>query len=122
MDFQLSDEQQLFQATIREFADKEIRPVAREWEAEGRYPHEIVEKMAEMGLFGLTIPEAYGGLDVDMVSFAIVFEELARAWMGIGGIIGSHSLAAFMIAQHGTEDQKAKHLPALATGERRTSM
>ncbi len=122
MDFQLSDEQQLFQATIREFADKEIRPVAREWEAEGRYPHEIVDKMKELGLFGLTVPEEYGGLAVDMVSFSIVFEELARAWMGVAGILGSHSLAAHMIAQHGTEEQKRRHLPALATGERRTAI
>ncbi len=122
MDFELSSEQKLFRDTLRDFADREIRPVARQWEAEGRYPHEIVDQMKEMGLFGLTVPVEYGGLALDMVSFTLVFEELARAWMGIGGILGSHSLATFMIAQHGTDEQKRRYLPDLATGKRRTAI
>ena len=72
--------------------------------------------MKAMGLFGITIPEEYGGLGVDPVSFALVFEEIARGWMGIAGILGSHSLACRMIAMHGTEEQKARYLPELATG------
>lgn len=122
MDFELSDDQKLFRDTIRDFADRQIRPVARQWEEEGRYPHEIVDQMKEMGLFGITVPAEFGGVDLDMVSFTLVFEELARAWMGIGGILGSHSLATFMIAQHGTEEQKQRHLPDLATGKRRTAI
>jgi len=122
MDFELSDEHKLFRSTLREFVDKEIRPVAREWEHEGRYPTEIVETMKTMGLFGITIPDEFGGMDVDMVSLAIVFEELSRGWMGVAGILGSHSLAAWMISTHGTEEQKHRFLPELATGERRTAI
>ncbi len=122
MDFELSEEHLLFRSTLREFVDKEIRPVAREWEHEGRYPTEIVEKMKTIGLFGMTIPEEYGGMNVDMVSLAIVFEELSRGWMGIAGILGSHSLAAWMIATHGTDEQKHRYLPELATGQRRTAI
>jgi alkylation response protein AidB-like acyl-CoA dehydrogenase len=122
MDFELSDEQALFRDTIRRFVDAEVRPVAREWEAAGRYPHEIVEGMRDLGLFGVTIPESYGGLALDLVSLTIVFEELARGWMGIAGILGSHSLAAWMIDRHGTDDQRDRHLPDLAAGRRRTAI
>jgi alkylation response protein AidB-like acyl-CoA dehydrogenase len=122
MDFELTDDQREFKALLRTFVDKEIVPVAREWEHAGRYPTEIVDGMKEMGLFGITVPEQYGGLDLDPVSFALVFEELARGWMGIAGILGSHSLACRLIAMHGTEEQKGAYLPALATGERRTGI
>ncbi|MFI6257882.1 acyl-CoA dehydrogenase family protein [Micromonospora zamorensis] len=122
MDFTLTEEQQDFHALLRTFVDREIIPVAREWEQTGRYPTEIVRGMAEMGLFGITVPEQYGGLDLDPVSFALVFEELARGWMGIAGILGSHSLACRMIAIHGTEEQKQAYLPDLATGARRSGI
>lgn len=122
MDFTLTEEQQDFRALLRTFVDREIIPVARDWEQTGRYPTEIVRGMAEMGLFGITVPEQYGGLDLDPVSFALVFEELARGWMGIAGILGSHSLACRMIAIHGTEEQKQAYLPDLATGARRTGI
>jgi alkylation response protein AidB-like acyl-CoA dehydrogenase len=122
MDFELSDEQRLLRDTIRSFVDEQIRPVAREMEAEGQYPDEIVATMADMGLFGLLVPEEYGGLAADMVSLAVVFEEISRGWMGVAGIIGSHSLSCWMIAQFGTDDQKQAHLPALASGERRTGI
>ncbi len=89
MDFELNDEQRMFRDTLRSFVEKEIIPVASEWEREDRYPTEIVETMKAMGLFGITIPEEYGGLGVDMVSFALVFEEIARGWMGVAGILGS---------------------------------
>lgn len=122
MDFQLNEDQREFQALLRAFVDKEIIPVAREWEQTGRYPTEIVKGMADMGLFGITVPEEYGGLDLDPVSFALVFEEIARGWMGIAGILGSHSLSCRLIAMHGTEDQKQRYLPDLATGKRRTGI
>jgi alkylation response protein AidB-like acyl-CoA dehydrogenase len=122
MDFELNEDQRDFQRTMREFVDKEIKPVANEMERSGEYPTEIVEKFKEMGLFGMTIPEQYGGLDLDAVSFAIVFEEIARGWMGVAGVLGSHSLSCWMIAKFGTEQQKDRYLPALATGERRTGI
>ena len=122
MDFTLNEEQAAFKAVLRDFVEKEIKPVANEWERSGRYPTEIVKGLADMGLFGMTIPEEYGGLQMDMVSFALVFEELARGWMGIAGILGSHSLSCWMIAKHGTEEQKQKYLPELATGKRRTGI
>ena len=122
MDFELSDEQRLLRDTIRSFVDAQIRPVAREWEESGRYPEEIVATMREMGLFGLLVPEEYGGMAADMVSLAVVFEEISRGWMGVAGIIGSHSLSCWMIAAYGTAEQKSAHLPALATGERRTGI
>ncbi|WTW96271.1 acyl-CoA dehydrogenase family protein [Streptomycetaceae bacterium NBC_01309] len=122
MDFELNDEQRLFQRTLREFVRKEIDPVAAEWERTGRYPTEIVETMRTLGLFGLTVPEEYGGLAVDMVSFALVFEEISRGWMGVAGILGSHSLACWMIARHGTEEQRKRYLPKLAAGEWRSGI
>jgi len=122
MDFALTQEQQDFKATLRAFVEKEIIPVAREWEQSGRYPAEIVDGLKEMGLFGITVPEEYGGLDLDPVSFALVFEELARGWMGVAGVLGSHSLSCRMIAMHGTEDQRQRFLPALAEGTRRTGL
>jgi alkylation response protein AidB-like acyl-CoA dehydrogenase len=122
MDFELSDEHKAFRDSIRSFVDKEIRPVAREWEKEGRYPTEIVETMKRLGLFGMTVPEEYGGLGLDLVSMSLVFEEISKAWMGIAGILGSHSLSCWMLAKHGTEEQKQRYLPAFATGERRTGI
>lgn len=122
MDFELNEDQRAFRSLLREFVDEQIVPVAREWEHEGRYPTEIVGRMKDMGLFGITIPEEYGGLDLDPVSFALVFEEIARGWMGIAGILGSHSLACRMIAMRGTDEQKARYLPDLATGRRRTGI
>lgn len=122
MDFDLSDEQRLLRDTIRSFVDDQIRPVAREWEESGRYPDEIVATMANMGLFGLLVPEQYGGMAADMVSLAVVFEEISRGWMGVAGIIGSHSLSCWMIARFGTDEQKDAYLPGLASGQRRTGI
>ncbi|WP_061300355.1 acyl-CoA dehydrogenase family protein [Herbidospora cretacea] len=122
MNFDLTEEQRLFRRTLREFVDNEIVPVAAEWERSGRYPAEIVESFKELGLFGMTIPEVHGGLALDRVSFALVFEEIARGWMGVAGILGSHSLATWMVAQYGTAEQKEEFLPGWASGERRTGI
>ena len=123
MDFDLSEEQQAFRDTLRRFVDRAIKPVAREWEQSGRYPTEIVEEMRTLGLFGITIPVADGGLGLTLVDLALVFEEISRGWMGIAGILGSHTLASAMIARHGTEpEQRARYLPELATGARRTGI
>ncbi|MDE0234193.1 MAG: acyl-CoA dehydrogenase family protein [bacterium] len=122
MDFDLSPEHQLFRQTLRRFVDSEIRPVVKEWEQAGRYPTEIVDSMKEMGLFGITIPEEYGGMGADFVSMALVFEEISRGWMGIAGILGSHSLSCFILARYGTESQRLRYLPDLASGKRRTGI
>ena len=122
MDFQLSEEHLALRETLRTFVDREIRPVAREWEQSGRYPGEIVEGLRDLGLFGLTVPEEHGGLELDLVSMALVFEELSRGWMGVAGVLGTHSLSCRMIAHHGTPEQREAYLPAFATGERRTGL
>lgn len=120
--FELSEEQNDFKKSLRTFVDREIIPVAREMEATGEYPSDIIDGLKEMGLFGLTIPEDYDGLAIDPVSFGIVFEELARGWMGVAGVLGSHTMAAKMIAEHGTAEQKSTYLSALASGTRRTAL
>ncbi len=122
MDFELSPEQRLFRETVRAFADGEILPVAQAMEASGEYPAQIVAKMRQMGLFGLTVPEEFGGMAADLVSYALAFEEISRAWMGVAGILGSHSLSCWMIARYGTPDQRREHLPDLASGTRRTGI
>ena len=122
MDFELDEQQQDFRRALREFVDKEIVPVASEWERSGRSPTEIVDHLKAMGLFGMTTPEEYGGLSLDMVSFALVYVEIARGWMGIAGILGSHNLSCWMIAHHGTDEQKTRFLPALASGQFRTGI
>ncbi len=122
MDFELNEEQQMFQDVLRQFVQTEIKPVAREMEQSGQYPTEIVAKMAELGLFGITVGAEYGGLDLDTVSMSLVFEEISMGWMGIAGILGSHSLSCRMITNHGTDAQKRRWLPELATGERRTAI
>lgn len=122
MDFTFDEQQTAFRKALRTFVDKEIVPVASEWERSGRYPTEIVDHMKAMGLFGITTPEEYGGIDLDKVSFTLVYEELARGWMGIAGIVGSHNLSCWMIAKHGTEEQKQSFLPKLSAGEWRTGV
>jgi alkylation response protein AidB-like acyl-CoA dehydrogenase len=122
VDIELTEEQKAFRATVRAFVEKSIKPVARDWEHSGRYPTELVDEMKRMGLFGMLVPEAYGGIAIDAVSYAIVFEEISRGWMGVAGILGSHSLATLLLAKFGTEEQKREWLPALASGERRSGI
>jgi alkylation response protein AidB-like acyl-CoA dehydrogenase len=122
MNFELSEAQAALRDLMRDFAQKTITPVAREWELAGRYPEEIVEEMKAMGLFGMLVPEQYGGIAIDAVSYAIVFEEISKAWMGVAGILGSHSLATLMLARYGTPAQQARWLPELATGKRRSGI
>lgn len=122
MDFQLSDEQAAFRDLIRTFAQRSIAPVARDWEHSGRYPTEIVEEMKTMGLFGMLVPEEYGGIGIDAVSYSIVFEEISKAWMGVAGVLGSHSMATRVLATAGTGEQKARWLPGMASGEIRSGL
>ena len=106
-------------ATVRQFVDKEIIPNAQELEHADAYPHAIVEQMKQMGLFGLMIPVEYGGLGESLLTYALCVEELARGWMSVSGVINTHFIVAYMIRQHGTEEQKQRFLPRMATGETR---
>ncbi|AXI80006.1 acyl-CoA dehydrogenase family protein [Peterkaempfera bronchialis] len=104
-------------ATVRDFVDKEIIPVATELEHRDEYPEQIVEGMKQLGLFGLTIPEEYGGLGESLLTYALVVEEIARGWMSVSGIVNTHFIVAHMIGAHGTQEQKDYFLPRMATGE-----
>jgi alkylation response protein AidB-like acyl-CoA dehydrogenase len=117
----LTDVQTEILSTVRSFVDKEVIPRAQELEHSDTYPTEIVEGMKEMGLFGLTIPEEYGGLGESLLTYALVVEEIARGWMSVSGVINTHFIVAHMITRHGTEAQKKHFLPRMATGEVRGS-
>ncbi|MCI0488621.1 MAG: acyl-CoA dehydrogenase family protein [Blastocatellia bacterium] len=115
----LNEEEQLILATVRQFLEKEVEPVAIEMEHRDEYPEDIVERMKEMGLFGANVPEAYGGQDLSYTVYAMIFEEIARVWMGLAGILGTHSVMCDVIARFGTQEQKQRFLPVLTRGEKR---
>jgi alkylation response protein AidB-like acyl-CoA dehydrogenase len=112
----LSEVQQEILAAVHTFVDKEIIPVATELEHADEYLAEIVKGMAEMGLFGLMIPEEHGGIGESLLTYALVVEEIARGWMSVSGILNTHFIVAYMIKQHGTEEQQAYFLPRMAEG------
>src|SRR5438876_8015005 len=113
----LTDIQSEILRTVRDFVDKEILPYATELEHKDEFPEAIVEAMREMGLFGLTISEEFGGLGESLLTYALVVEQIARGWMSISGVINTHFIVAYLIAQHGTDEQKQRLLPKMATGE-----
>ncbi len=106
-------------AAVRDFVKREAIPAAAEHDENDTYPTALIDQMAEMGLFGMTVPEEYGGLGLDVLTFSMVFEELAKGWMSLTGPVGSHSMLTWGITNYGTEDQKKKWLPDLATGTKR---
>ncbi|MET7767887.1 acyl-CoA dehydrogenase family protein [Nocardia sp. NPDC005366] len=113
----LTDVQTEIVGTIRDFVDKKIIPVAQELEHADEYPTEIIEGLKELGVFGLTIPEEFGGLGESLLTYALVVEEIARGWMSVSGVINTHFIVAYMLIRHGTDEQKQKYLPQMATGE-----
>ncbi len=113
----LTEVQQEILSTVRTFVDKEIIPRAQELEHADTYPQEIVDGMKEMGLFGLMIPEEFGGLGESLLTYVLVVEEVARGWMSVSGVINTHFIVAYMLIQHGTQEQKEYYLPRMATGE-----
>jgi butyryl-CoA dehydrogenase len=113
----LTEIQQEILSTVRTFVDKEIIPYATDLEHKDEFPEAIVEGMKEMGLFGLMIPEEYGGLGESLLTYALVVEEIARGWMSVSGVINTHFIVAYMLRQHGTDEQKSRLLPKMATGE-----
>ncbi|HSA41153.1 MAG TPA: acyl-CoA dehydrogenase family protein, partial [Mycobacterium sp.] len=106
-------------AAVRQFVDREVIPAAQELEHSDTYPQAIVDAMKQMGLFGLMIPQQYGGLGESLLTYALCVEELARGWMSVSGVINTHFIVAYMIRQHGTPAQQQHYLPLLATGEHR---
>ncbi|MGH9025205.1 MAG: acyl-CoA dehydrogenase family protein, partial [Acidimicrobiia bacterium] len=106
-------------ATVRRFVEREVLPVASDLEHADEYPAALVEQMKALGLFGITIPEEFGGLGLDLPTYCGVIEELAAGWMSLSGVINTHVIAANLIRAHGTDEQRKRWLPAMTTGERR---
>ncbi|MGH3637259.1 MAG: acyl-CoA dehydrogenase family protein, partial [Mycobacterium sp.] len=113
----LTDFQTEIIATVRQFVEKEVIPKAPELEHTDTYPQDIVDQMREMGLFGLMVPQEYGGLGESLLTYALCVEELARGWMSVSGVLNTHFIVAYILRQHGTDAQKQRLLPRMATGE-----
>jgi len=118
----LNDEESYLVETVRTFIDREVRPHVREMEHANAYPQQWIEQMKQIGIYGLAIPEEYGGSPVSMPCYARVTEELARGWMSLAGAMGGHTVVAKLLTLFGTEEQKSRYLPKLATGEMRATM
>lgn len=118
----LSDEETLLVKTVREFIDREVRPNVRELEHANEYPERWIEQMKQIGIFGLAVPEPYGGMPVSMLCYAQVTEELSRGWMSLAGAMGGHTVVAKLLVDFGTEEQKQRYLPRMATGDLRATM
>jgi len=119
LDLSLSEEERATVELVRKFAQKDIASVAQRYEHDNVYPHELVDKARALGLFGLLIPQMYGGADTSHKALALVFEEIARVWMGFAGVLGTHTMMSRVISEFGTPEQKQRYLPRLATGELR---
>src|SRR5580704_6345439 len=118
----LSAEEQAVLSTVAEFVDREVRPAARELEHANEYPEKLIGQMKDLGIFGLVIPEPYGDAPVSTPCYAAVTAELARGWMSLAGAMGGHTVVAKLLLQFGTEEQKGRYLPRMATGEVRATM
>ena len=116
-----TDEQQAITEMVRQFADEQILPNAEHFDHEDEFPAEIVEQMKELGLFGVTIPEEYGGMGLDLTTYVMIVEELSRGWISISGIINTHFIGSYLLMKYGTDEQKQKYLPRMATGEIRAA-
>jgi alkylation response protein AidB-like acyl-CoA dehydrogenase len=108
--------------TIRRFVEREVVPVASKLDHDNEYPHQLVARMRELGLFGATIPTEYGGLGLDVSTYAMIIEELCVGWMTLSGILNTHLLLAYMIRVQGTDDQKQRYLSKMAKGEFRGAL
>jgi alkylation response protein AidB-like acyl-CoA dehydrogenase len=118
----LVEEEAAIVQTVRDFVDREVRPVARELEHADEYPSKLIEQMKALGVFGLNIPATYGGAAVSTSCYALVTEELARGWMSLAGVVGGHTVVSKLILTYGTQEQKRRYLPRMATGEVRAAM
>jgi alkylation response protein AidB-like acyl-CoA dehydrogenase len=122
MGMRLNDDEAMLVATVREFVDKEVRPTVREREHANEYPEAWIEQMKRIGIYGLAVPEEYGGTPVSMPCYVLVTQELARGWMSLAGAMGGHTVVAKLLSLFGTEEQKRHYLPPMATGELRATM
>ncbi|MEA2321843.1 MAG: hypothetical protein QOD81_1693 [Solirubrobacteraceae bacterium] len=116
-----TDEQKAICEMIRQFADEQILPNAEHYDAVDEFPEPIVEQMRQLGLFGVTIPEEYGGMGLDLTTYAMIVEELSRGWISISGIVNTHFIGSYLLMKFGTEEQRQKYLPRMATGEIRAA-
>jgi alkylation response protein AidB-like acyl-CoA dehydrogenase len=116
-----SDEQRAIIEMVRQFADEQIIPNAEHFDHEDEFPEDIVEQMKELGLFGVTIPEEYGGMGLDLTTYVMIVEELSRGWISISGVINTHFIGSYLLMKYGTDEQKDKFLPRMATGEVRAA-
>jgi alkylation response protein AidB-like acyl-CoA dehydrogenase len=120
--YELSEEEQAIVEVVREFVDRQVKPVVRELEHSNTYPAELIEQMKQLGIFGLAIPSPYGEVHVSTPCYALVTEELARGWMSLAGAMGGHTVVAKLLLAFGTEEQRQHYLPRMATGELRATM
>ena len=118
---EMTDEQQAIIEMVRQFADEQIIPNAEHYDHEDSFPEPIVEQMKELGLFGVTIPEEYGGMGLDLTTYAMIVEELSRGWISISGVVNTHFIGSYLLMKFGTEEQKKYFLPKMATGEIRAA-
>lgn len=118
----LSEEEQFIVSTVRDFVDKSVKPVVQELEHANAYPEALIEQMKQLGIFGLAVPEEYGGTLVSTPCYVLITEELARGWMSLAGAMGGHTVVAKLLLHFGTEQQKRRYLPRMATGEVRATM
>src|SRR5919198_5789078 len=116
-----TDEQRAICDMVRQFADEQIIPNAEHYDAADEFPEPIVEQMKELGLFGVTIPEEYGGMGLDLTTYVMIVEELSRGWISISGIVNTHFIGSYLLMKFGTDDQKDRFLPRMATGEIRAA-
>src|SRR6516165_2174395 len=119
---QLSDEENMLVETVRTFIDRDVKPTVREVEHANEYPEAWIEQMKRIGVYGLAIPEEYGGSPVSMPCYVEVTQELSRGWMSLAGAMGGHTVVAKLLTLFGTEDQKQMYLPLMATGDLRATM
>jgi alkylation response protein AidB-like acyl-CoA dehydrogenase len=118
---EMTDEQRAITEMVHQFADEQILPNAEHYDHEDEFPEPIVEQMKELGLFGVTIPEEYGGMGLDLTTYAMIVEELSRGWISISGVINTHFIGSYLLMKFGSEEQKQKYLPRMATGEIRAA-
>jgi alkylation response protein AidB-like acyl-CoA dehydrogenase len=116
-----TDEQKAITEMVRQFVDEQIIPSAEHYDHEDEFPAPIVEQMKELGLFGVTIPEDYGGMGLDLTTYAMIVEELSRGWISISGIVNTHFIGSYLLIKFGTDEQKDRYLPRMATGELRAA-
>src|SRR6187455_2672436 len=119
--YEKTDEQQAIIEMVRQFADEQILPNAEHYDAVDEFPEPIVEQMRELGLFGVTIPEEYGGMGLDLTTYAMIVEELSRGWISISGIVNTHFIGSYLLMKFGSDGQKERWLPRMATGEVRAA-